>query len=141
MAYKNFKATEIIEEIGIELRKIRMEKNLTISHVAAELTDSGLQISNTLLGRVENGERRIDDNALNAICSYYDVSPSAVIISASREHIRRITESQTDLGASQTVSESIHLIELYQNLNAEGQREVANLMRLMAYMDAFKKKQ
>ena len=89
MAYKNFKATEIIEEIGAELRKIRTDNNQTISHVAIKLAEKGFQISNTLLGRIENGERRIDDDTLNAICNYYKVDPSSVIIAASKEHIRR----------------------------------------------------
>lgn len=139
MAYKNYKGTEIIEEIGAELRSIRAEKKLTISHVAAELTGFGLQISNTLLGRIENGERRIDDDTLNAICAFYNVNPASIIISASREHIRRISELQTDTDNLSLSAESDYLIDLYQNLNAEGQREVTNLMRLMAYMDAFKK--
>lgn len=139
MAYKNFKATEIIEEIGAELRKIRTNSNLTISHVATELAENGLHISNTLLGRIENGERRIDDETLNAICDYYKVDPSSVIIAASKEHIQRLSENLTDNVAAHESVETEHLYDLYQNLNAEGQKEVTNLMRLMAYMDAFKK--
>ena len=140
MAYKNFKATEIIEEIGAELRKIRTDNNQTISHVAIKLAEKGFQISNTLLGRIENGERRIDDDTLNAICNYYKVDPSSVIIAASKEHIRRLSESQSDSDASPETIETDYLHTLYHNLNAEGQKEVANLMRMMAYMDAFKKR-
>ena len=139
MAYKNFKATEIIEEIGAELRRIRTEKKMTISHVAAEQAGFGLHISNTLLGRIENGERRIDDDTLNAICSFYDVDPSTVIIAASREHIRRLSEGRTDMGDSPGTAEHAQLMALYRNLNSEGQKEVIHLMRLMAYMEAFRK--
>lgn len=141
MAYRNFRATEIIEEIGVELRKIRTGKKLTISQVAAALASSGLQISNTLLGRVENGQRRIDDETMNAICAFYGVKPSSVIISASREHIRRLSEEAGDIASSSDLVESDCLITLYRNLNADGQKEAINLMRLMAYMDAFKKLQ
>ena len=141
MAYKNFKATEIIEEIGAELRKIRTDNNQTISHVALELAKKGLHISNTLLGRIENGERRIDDDTLNAICNYYKVDPSSVIIAASKEHIRRLSESLSDNAVASEPFETEQLYALYHNLNAEGQKEVTNLMRLMAYMDAFKKLQ
>lgn len=141
MAYKNFKATEIIEEIGTELRKIRTDSNQTISHVAIELAKNGLHISNTLLGRIENGERRIDDDTLNAICNYYNVAPSSVIIAASREHIRRLSESPSENAAASEPAETEHLYALYHNLNAEGKKEVTNLMRMMAYMDAFKKLQ
>ena len=139
MAYKNFKATEIIEEIGAELRKIRTESNQTISHVASELANDGLHISNTLLGRIENGERRIDDDTLNAICNYYEIDPSSVIIAASEEHIRRLSRNPSDNAASSEPDETKQLYALYQNLNAEGQKEIAHLMRMMAYMDAFKK--
>ena len=141
MAYKNFKATEIIEEIGAELRKIRTDNNQTISHVALELAKKGLHISNTLLGRIENGERRIDDDTLNAICNYYKVDPSSVIIAASKEHIRRLSERLSDNAAVSERVETEQLYALYHNLNAEGQKEVTNLMRLMAYMEAFKKLQ
>ena len=141
MAYKNFKATEIIEEIGAELRKIRTGSNQTISHVAVKLAEKGFHISNTLLGRIENGERRIDDDMLNAICNYYKVDPSSVIIAASKEHIRRLSERLSDNAAVSERVETEQLYALYHNLNAEGQKEVTNLMRLMAYMEAFKKLQ
>ena len=141
MAYKNFKATEIIEEIGAELRKIRTDNNQTISHVAIKLAEEGFHISNTLLGRIENGERRIDDDTLNAICDYYRVDPSSVIIAASKEHIRRLSERLSDNAATSEPIETEQLYALYHNLNADGQKEVTNLMRLMAYMDAFKKLQ
>ena len=141
MAYKNFKATEIIEEIGAELRMIRTDSNQTISHVANKLAENGLHISNTLLGRIENGERRIDDDTLNAICNYYKVNPSSLIIAASKEHIRRLSERQSDNAATSEPIETEKLYALYHNLNAEGQKEVAHLMRMMAYMDAFKKLQ
>ena len=141
MAYKNFKATEIIEEIGAELRKIRTGSNQTISHVAVKLAEKGFHISNTLLGRIENGERRIDDDMLNAICNYYKVDPSSVIIAASKEHIRRLSERLSDNAATSEQIETEQLYALYHNLNADGQKEITNLMRLMAYMDAFKKLQ
>lgn len=139
MAYKNFKTTEIMEEIGAELRKIRTANNQTIIYVAVKLTEKGFRISNTLLGRIENGERRIDDDTLNAICNFYKVDPSSVIIAASKEHIRRLSERISDNAAASEPLETEHLYALYHNLNPEGQKEVTNLMRLMAYMDAFKK--
>lgn len=135
MAYKNFKSTEIIEEIGAELRKVRLTQNYTISYVASQLTESGLTISNTLLGRVENGERRIDDETLEAICAFYQVDPKTIIIAASQEHIRRLSEDDS----APSVEQSDNLVTLFNNLNSEGQKEVSSLMRLMAYMEAYKK--
>jgi hypothetical protein len=64
-----------------------------------------------------------------------------VIIAASKEHIRRLSERLSDKAAATEPAETEHLYALYHNLNTEGQKEVTNLMRLMAYMDAFKKLQ
>lgn len=138
MAYKNFKMTEIIEEIGSELRKIRKSKGMTINHVANELTRSGLQISTTLLGRVENGERRVDDDSFNAICNFYEVDPASVVILASREHIKRLSENRTDI-TSEEAAEYELVLSLYKTLNSECQKEIINLMHLMPYMDFFNK--
>ena len=62
MAYKNFRKTEIIDELGAELRKVRNQKELTLAQVAAGLGELGTQISSIMLGRIETGQRRIDDD-------------------------------------------------------------------------------
>lgn len=140
MAYKNFTLTEIIEEIGLELKKIRLQKKLTISHVANELANSGLHISSTLLSRMENGERRIDDVTLKALCQYYNVNPHSVVITASQVHIEKLHDDDTnDLHDVTTDSMKDQLTALYNNINADGQNEILHLMRMMAYMEAFKK--
>ena len=92
--------------------------------------------SNTLLGRIETGERRIDDEIMEAICAFYGVHSREIVIAAARKHIQRLSgetagdEEQENRGAS--------LIALFENLNKTGQKEVLSLMRLMAYMDAYK---
>lgn len=136
MSYKNFKATEIIDEIGSELRKIRLEKKYTISYVANELMQTGLHISNTLLGRIENGERRIDDETLTAICNFYNIDANIVVIEASKKHILKLSSDQKP---NSTTSSEEDILALFNNLNTAGQKEVSQLMRLMAYMDAYKK--
>ena len=107
MAYKNFRCTEIIEEIGEELRRVRKQKKLTISHVAEQVSAaSGLPVSNTLLGRIETGERRIDDEIMEAICAFYGVHSREIVIAAARKHIQRLSgetagdEEQENRGAS-----------------------------------------
>ncbi len=141
MAYKNFCKTEILEEIGGELRKARRERKLTLAEVSEQLSARGVTLSATLLSRMENGERRIDDVTLETICSLYGVRPETVAAAASREHIRRL--SPEEAAAAEAVfspgAEEGSAAELYRNLNPEGQREVSRLMRLMAYMDAFRK--
>ena len=137
MAYKNFRCTEIIEEIGEELRRVRKQKKLTISHVAEQVSAaSGLPVSNTLLGRIETGERRIDDEIMEAICAFYGVHSREIVIAAARKHIQRL--SGETAGDEEQENRGTSLIALFENLNKTGQKEVLSLMRLMAYMDAYK---
>lgn len=137
MAYKNFRCTEIIEEIGEELRRIRKQKKQTISYVAERVAAaSGLPVSSTLLGRIETGERRIDDEIMDAICSYYGVLSRDIVIAASRKHIRRLAGTAAADSGPEDIGTT--LVSLFENLNEAGQKEVLSLMQLMAYMDAYK---
>ena len=61
MPYKNFTKTEIIDELGAELRKARNSKGLTLTQVAGALEKRGTHVSSIMLGRIETGQRRIDD--------------------------------------------------------------------------------
>ena len=68
MAYGNFRKTEIIEEIGSELKKARKAKKYTLGDLSQQLSAQGMNLSPALLSRMENGERRIDDDTLEAVC-------------------------------------------------------------------------
>ena len=154
MAYGNFRKTEIIEEIGSELKKARKAKKYTLGDLSQQLSVRGMNLSPALLSRMENGERRIDDDTLEAVCGILGADAAAVVAAASREHIRRVSadEKREDPAAGmpeglaadppeileKDQSES-SVTELYRNLNPEGQREVSRLMRLMAYMETFRK--
>ena len=79
------------------------------------------------------------EGTLEALCGILEADSAAVVIAAAREHIRRISEGaekREDPAADQPESS---VTELYRNLNPEGQREVSRLMRLMAYMETFRK--
>ena len=136
MAYGNFRKTEIIEEIGLELKKARKAKKYTLGDLSQQLSARGMNLSPALLSRMENGERRIDDDTLEAVCGILEADASAVVAAAAREHIRRVTDQSEILEKDQPESP---VTELYRNLNPEGQREVSRLMRLMAYMETFRK--
>ena len=164
MAYGNFRKTEIIEEIGSELKKARKAKKYTLGDLSQQLSARGMNLSPALLSRMENGERRIDDDTLEAVCGILEADTAAVVAAAAREHIRRVTETAgqgeshvKDLPGSPAAGLPEGLVtdwseilekdqpespvtELYRNLNPEGQREVSRLMRLMAYMETFRKK-
>ena len=137
MAYGNFRKTEIIEEIGSELKKARKATKYTLGDLSQQLSARGMNLSPALLSRMENGERRIDDDTLEAVCGILEVDAAAVVAAAAREHIRRVTDQSGILEKDQPESS---VTELYRNLNPEGQREVSRLMRLMAYMETFRKK-
>ena len=155
MAYGNFRKTEIIEEIGSELRKARKAKKYTLGELSQQLSVRGMNLSPELLSRMENGERRIDDDTLEAVCGILEADAAAVVAAAAREHIRRISEGaekreepaaglpeslMTDQSEIlEKVQPESSVTELYRNLNPEGQREVSRLMRLMAYMETFRK--
>ena len=136
MAYGNFRKTEIIEEIGSELKKARKAKKYTLGDLSQQLSAQGMNLSPALLSRMENGERRIDDDTLEAVCGILEADTAAVVAAAAREHIRRVTDRPEILEKDQPESS---VTELYRNLNPEGQREVSRLMRLMAYMETFRK--
>lgn len=131
MAYKNFRMTEIIEEVGTELRKLRKEQELTLKQVSELLEKDGLEISGTLLGRIETGERRIDDDTLDALCRLYETDPASVVKKACSMHIE-ILEKQT--GVSE-VSEAQSVLNLYMELPENRKDDVRKMIHLFAYMD------
>lgn len=146
MAYKNFKLTEFIEEIGAELRSVRTIKKLTINAVVNDLSSPTLQLSNTMLGRIETGERRIDDDLFIALCDYYSVDPYALIVRAAQNHISSIEASNsnpineiTPVETNQPGLSPTELYRLYDAINASGKAEVESLLRMMAYMKTFQK--
>lgn len=142
MAYKNFKLTEFIEEIGTELRTIRTAKKLTINNVANNLSSSELSLSATMLGRIETGERRIDDELFLSLCQYYGADPYNLIKRAAQNHIDALKTPSEQPGESENASAILtpeELYRLYSNINNEGKKEIGTLLRMMAYMNAFKK--
>lgn len=142
MAYKNFKLTEFIEEIGAELRTVRTDKKLTINTVVQNLSTPELQVSSTMLGRIENGERRIDDDLFVKLCNYYGVDSNKLAIRAAKKHIESleaVEEPDESTDHSSKLLTPDELYQLYQNINTAGKQEIGTLLRMMAYMKAFQK--
>lgn len=134
MAYKNFVKTEIIDEIGAELRTIRKEKDETLSFVASTLEKQGFHLSATMLGRIETAERRLDDDLFTALCDHYLVNPDELIIRACKAHINTLSKNLPD-GDTKDYSS---LVEQLFGLSIEHQNEIRTMIRLFAYMDKFK---
>lgn len=60
---------------GPHLRRIRLEKHLTLMDIQATLElDYGITLDRTNLGRIENGERTVTDVELVVLAHLLDVS-------------------------------------------------------------------
>lgn len=137
MAYKNFKKTEIIDDLGRELRKARNAKELTLTQVAGALEKRGTHVSGIMLGRIETGQRRIDDTLLHALCELYHVEPNGLIINACRTHISTLQQTQNTSDSNE--NNMNWLIESYRNLPENRQADIRTMLRLYSYMDKFAK--
>ncbi len=133
MAYKNFIKTEIIDEIGVELRTVRKGKGETLSFVAGALESQGFHLSATMLGRIENSERRIDDNLFEALCNHYHIVPNELIIRACKSHIKTLSRSLTNADTKDYSS----LVDQFAGLSKNHQHEILTMIRLYTYIDKF----
>lgn len=137
MAYKNFKKTEIIDELGIELRKVRNTKGLTLVQVADALEKRGTHVSSIMLGRIETGQRRIDDDLFHALCEFYHADPDEITIKACQTHIATLQKERNLSDAAE--DDLLWIVEAYRNLPANRQADIRTMLRMYAYMDKFSK--
>ena len=135
MAYKNFKKTEIIDELGTELRKARIAKELTLAQVADNLEQNGTHVSGIMLGRIETGQRRIDDTLLHALCELYHIDSNDLITNACHSHIA--TLQQNKCPANSAENDVNWLLDAYRNLPENRQADIRTMLRLYSYMDKF----
>ncbi len=131
MAYKNFKKTEFIEELGSELRKVRLAHNETLTITAEIMESNGFHLSGTMLGRIETGERRIDDPLFEALCEHFKVDPSTLVVNACLAHAASVSADDSAL-------EKEELYKSFSSLSKQHQSEIKTMLRLFAYMDKFK---
>lgn len=138
MPYKNFKKTEIIDEIGYELRKIRTDKSLTLSQVSEGLESRGTHLTNIMLGRIETGARRLDDDLFLALCDFYHTDPDQLVIRACQSHITELQETAVQ-SSSHVEHDAQKIADIYRKLPPNRQTDVRTMMRMFAYMDQFAK--
>ena len=138
MSDKALKYTELTDEIGAELRRIRTEKKLTLMEVASALCENGRQLSNVHLSRIETGQRRIDDDLLRVLCDYYQTDPGELVIGACRSHISRILSLHP---SSQPASDSLAatIESVLTGMNETGQNESARLLQYFSQIESFRK--
>ena len=131
MSDKPLKYTEITDELGAELRRIRTGRNLTLLQVAEALNAQSHQISNVHLSRIETGQRRIDDELLEILCDFYQVDARTVAIRASEVHIEKLQASAPDAAdLESSLASQIESATL--NLSAAGKQLVIKLLKYIA---------
>ncbi len=68
---------------GLQLRRIRTERHLSIEAISAALdVDYGIQLDRTNLGRVERGSRAVYDVELLALAHMFDISIEQMLLGA-----------------------------------------------------------
>ena len=135
MAYKNFKKAEIIDEIGSELRKARNAKELTLAQVADNLEQNGTHVSGIMLGRIENGQRRIDDTLLHALCELYHIDSNDLTKNACQSHITALQQNKCPANSAET--DVNWFLDTYRSLPENRQADIRTMLRLYSYMDKF----
>ena len=137
MSDKALKYTEITDELGAELRRLRLERNLTLVQVASALNSKMHQLSNVHLSRIETGQRRIDDDLLELLCGFYEVDARTIAIRASKAHINRILLSMGEPPAEESTAQKIE--SAAQEMNETGQELLARLGNYLSKVTDLKK--
>ena len=137
MSDKALKYTEITDELGAELRRLRLERNLTLVQVASALNSKMHQLSNVHLSRIETGQRRIDDDLLDLLCGFYEVDARTIAIRASKAHINRILLSMGEIPAEESAAQKIE--SAAQEMNETGQELLARLGNYLSKVTDLKK--
>lgn len=137
MSDKALKYTEITDELGAELRRLRLERNLTLVQVASALNSKMHQLSNVHLSRIETGQRRIDDDLLDLLCGFYEVDARTIAIRASKAHINRILLSMGEIPAEESAAQKIESVT--QEMNETGQELLARLGNYLSKVTDLKK--
>ena len=137
MSDKALKYTEITDELGAELRRLRLERNLTLVQVASALNSKMHQLSNVHLSRIETGQRRIDDDLLDLLCGFYEVDARTIAIRASKAHINRILLSMGEPPAEESTAQKIE--SAAQEMNETGQELLARLGNYLSKVTDLKK--
>ena len=127
MSDKALKYTEITDELGAELRRLRLERNLTLVQVASALNSENHQLSNVHLSRIETGQRRIDDDLLELLCGFYKVDARTIAIRASKAHIDRILMSMGEPPAEESAAQKIE--SAAPNMSKAGKQLAAQLLK------------
>lgn len=137
MSDKALKYTEITDELGAELRRLRLERKLTLVQVASALNSENHQLSNVHLSRIETGQRRIDDDLLELLCGFYKVDARTIAIRASNAHIDRILLSMGEPPAEDSAAQKIE--SAAQEMNETGQELLARLGEYLSKVTDLKK--
>ena len=74
----------MLTRYGKELRKIRLERNLTMTEMA-----NALGITSTFLSMIENGQRNIPEDETSKVCTLYHLSNDEQLVLQKSEYASR----------------------------------------------------
>lgn len=100
------------------LRKLRLAHGLTLR----ELGDI-LHITYTALGKAENNQRNLNDNDINMICDYFNVSADYLLARTSNKNIDETTQMLTE--------QQRYILESIKGLTAEQLKELIKYIEFL----------
>ncbi|MGW0841437.1 helix-turn-helix domain-containing protein [Streptomyces sp. NPDC002787] len=68
------------ENVRVNVQRLREEQRLSLAELSRRLEDIGRKIPTLGLGRIENGERRVDADDLVALADALSVSPARLLL-------------------------------------------------------------
>ena len=108
---------------------------LTLAQVADNLEQNGTHVSGIMLGRIENGQRRIDDTLLHALCELYHIDSNDLTINACQSHITALQQNKCPANSAET--DVNWFLDTYRSLPENRQADIRTMLRLYSYMDKF----
>ena len=95
----------------------------------------GTHVSGIMLGRIENGQRRIDDTLLHALCELYHIDSNDLTINACQSHITALQQNKCPANSAET--DVNWFLDTYRSLPENRQADIRTMLRLYSYMDKF----
>ena len=97
--------------------------------------ENGTHVSGIMLGRIENGQRRIDDTLLHALCELYHIDSNDLTINACQSHITALQQNKCPANSAET--DVNWFLDTYRSLPENRQADIRTMLRLYSYMDKF----
>lgn len=115
----------MITPFGKELRKIRIDRSLSLRDMA-----EALDVSSAYLSAVENGKRPITDKTFNAILAYLNTDEATVSALKKARELSARTVTLSLEAANDTAKET--LLAFARNFNSLSNEEIARIQQILS---------